>query len=68
MKSSKKTYEEVAEYCSSYSPDSNCKCKTTNSADDHCRSCTNCRHFDKAGEYCKLDLYDKIVKDHGIAK
>ena len=28
-------------------------------------SCTNCKHFDE-DKYCVLDLYDKIVENHGI--
>ena len=49
MKSSKKTYQEVAEACSKYEPvseesafkNSSCECSTP--------SCLNCTHFTKAG-------------------
>lgn len=68
MRSSNETYEKVAEYCSSYAPNGKCKNRTSNNASEHGRSCTNCRHFNKTGEYCELDLYDQIVKDHGIAR
>lgn len=64
MRSSEKTYEKVAENCSSYAPTKGGKNKTTNSASNHERSCTNCRHFNMTGEYCELDLYDQIVKEH----
>ncbi|CVI67829.1 MAG TPA: hypothetical protein H9968_05220 [Candidatus Anaerobutyricum stercoris] len=61
MKSSKQTYQEVAEACSKYDPvsseyaakNSSCDCKTP--------SCLNCVHFDK-NEHCVLDLYDQIVE------
>ncbi|MCI6859469.1 MAG: hypothetical protein MR867_09290 [Eubacterium sp.] len=64
MKSSKKTYQEVAEACSKYSPiseeyafrNSSCECNTP--------SCLNCTHFTKK-EHCDLDLYDEIVKKLG---
>lgn len=42
--------------------------KTKNSYDScgSCcdKSCMNCTHFSKNGEYCKLDLYDKIAREH----
>ena len=61
MKSSKQTYQEVAEACSKYDPvsseyaakNSSCDCKTP--------SCLTCVHFDK-NEHCVLDLYDQIVE------
>ena len=61
MKSSKKTYQEVAEACSKYEPvseepafkNSSCECSTP--------SCLNCTHFTKQ-EHCDLDLYDQIVE------
>ncbi len=68
MRSSNETYETVAKNCSAYAPNSSCKNKASNSASEHGRSCTNCRHFNKTGAYCELDLYDKIVEDHGLTK
>lgn len=61
MKSSKKTYQEVAEAYSKYEPvseesafkNSSCECSTP--------SCLNCTHFTKQ-EHCDLDLYDQIVE------
>ena len=55
MKSSKKTYQEVAEACSKYQPvseeygfkNSSCECNTP--------SCLNCTHFTDQ-EHCDLDL------------
>ncbi|MGN0165326.1 MAG: hypothetical protein ACI39R_04025 [Lachnospiraceae bacterium] len=67
MRSSNETYVKVAEACSAYEPDSTAN-KTTNSASAHARSCTTCRHFNHNGEYCTIDLYDKIVKDHGFTR
>jgi hypothetical protein len=66
MRSSNETYKKVAQYCSSYSTDCGCKQKTSNSAGSQTRTCTNCCHFDRTGAFCDLDLYDKIVKDHGL--
>ena len=61
MKSSKKTYQEVAEAGSKYQPvseeygfkNSSCECNTP--------SCLNCTHFTDQ-EHCDLDLYDQIVE------
>ncbi len=68
MRSSETTYEKVAEHCSEYKPTGRCGNKTCNSASDYERSCTTCRHFNMTGEYCELDLYDQIVKDHGFTR
>ena len=65
MRSSNETYVKVAENCSAYAPSSYAN-KTTNSASANGRSCTTCRHFNHNGAYCEIDLYDKIVKDHGL--
>ncbi len=65
MRASEKTYEKVAENCSSFTPKKSAE-TTTNSTCENCGckvSCTTCKHF-ADGEYCVLDLYDKIVKDH----
>lgn len=60
MKTSKKTYQEVAEACSKYAPVSSGSAKNT-SCDCSTPSCLNCVHFDK-NEHCSLDLYDQIVE------
>lgn len=66
MRASKKEYETVAKYCGSYAPNSSCGLKNSSCGDDTSKSCTNCRHFSSNGEYCVLDLYDKIARDHNI--
>jgi hypothetical protein len=60
MRSSKETYKEVAERCSAYEKD-RCGCNATNALDTE-KSCLSCTHFSK-DEYCKLNLYDPIVKN-----
>lgn len=65
MRASEATYAKVAENCSAYEPKSKYE-TASNSTCEHCGcqiSCTTCKHF-VTGEYCDLDLYDKIVKDH----
>lgn len=60
MRSSTETYHEVAERCSAY--EKKCGCGgMTNKAENE-KSCLNCTHFSNQ-EYCKLDLYDPIVKN-----
>ena len=60
MRSSEETYRKVANRCSSYDK-KDCNCKATNSEKSEDKSCLSCKHFSK-DEYCKLDLYDPIVK------
>lgn len=75
MRSSNETYIKVAEACSAYKPDNASKAtnsaasaKATNNAASGTRSCTNCSHFEHNGAYCNIDLYDKIVKEHGFTR
>ena len=64
MRASFETYRKVAKACSAYEPMS--ETKISNSCcDTNDISCTNCKHFDE-DKYCVLDLYDKIVENHGI--
>lgn len=65
MRSDSQTYQKVAEHCNSFSAKSctSCGCKNTTS-DGAGISCVNCDHFADNGSYCKLDLYDEIVKNH----
>ena len=61
MRSSEETYCKVADRCSEYTPVT--KDSASNSASCHCeRSCQTCKHF-ASDEHCRLDLYDKIVKN-----
>lgn len=62
MRSNKETYQEVAEECNEYSPIDKEYAFKASVEDCSCSpSCQNCAHFAKE-EYCRLDLYDKIVK------
>lgn len=71
MRSSNETYVKVAENCSAYKPN-NYSNKTSNKATNNAasagRSCTTCSHFNHNGAYCEIDLYDKIVKEHGFTR
>ena len=62
MRSSYETYSNVAEECSHYSPvDQEYAFKASMVDASSNPSCCYCAHF-APGEYCRLDLYDKIVK------
>lgn len=61
MRSSKETYKQVAERCSSYDKKEG-KDSFSNSVSDTGKSCLNCRHFAN-DEHCRLDLYDPIVNN-----
>ena len=63
MRASNETYQKVAKRCSSYNPTRQGAKNVIDSKEEI--SCTNCEHFDKE-EYCKLDLYDKIVSAYHI--
>lgn len=65
MRASYETYEQVAKRCSAYEqvPTDQISNKACECGGE--KSCTNCRHFDSE-KYCKLDLYDQIVKDHQL--
>ena len=64
MRASFETYRKVAKACSAYEPMSDAKISNS-CCDTNDISCTNCKHFDEE-KYCVLDLYDKIVENHGI--
>ena len=61
MKSSKQTYQEVAEACSKYEPVSTQYAFKNSTCDCQVPSCTNCTHFTRQ-EHCDLDLYYEIVE------
>lgn len=67
MKASNKVYEEVANYCSAYSPSQKAEYATNSTNAKIIASCTNCRHFTD-GHYCDINLYDKIVKEKNLAE
>ncbi len=61
MRASEETYEKVARACSEFDPEDTtfsfkkgCECQDCET------SCCTCTHFSE-DEYCKLDLFDKIV-------
>lgn len=62
MTATNKTYSQVAEHCSEYTPKEN----TTNSCCDCGRSCLTCDHF-SASELCDLDICNKIIRDHNLS-
>lgn len=64
MRTNKETYQNVADKCSAYSK-CDCENRFTNKCGDEEVSCLNCTHFSD-GEYCRLDLYDKIVRENNL--
>ncbi|MBE5944591.1 MAG: hypothetical protein E7258_06695 [Lachnospiraceae bacterium] len=60
MRSSSEVYHEVAQRCSAY--DKKDRNGSLSNAAGSEKSCLNCKHFAEE-EYCKLDLYDPIVKN-----
>lgn len=66
MRADSRTYEQVAMNCSEYLPfDREDTFRVTNSLSEEDSagvSCETCGHFDK-DEFCRLNLYDKIVDD-----
>ena len=67
MKASLKTYEEVANHCSSYLPSEDADVMTNSTAGNVNISCITCRHFTK-DHYCDINLYDKIVRERNLAE
>lgn len=63
MRASHETFEKVAKCCSEFLPVK--KDTVSNSVSDttNCISCECCKHFDNE-KFCKLDIYDRIVKEH----
>lgn len=67
MRASKEIYRKVAEECSAYEPINTdrtingCSCEASEI------SCVTCKHFDKE-EFCRLNLYDKIVEARHMDK
>lgn len=64
MRASSNAYKNVATHCSEYLPyhrhfETNC----VNCED---KSCLKCRHFDNEKCFCKIDLYDRIAKNHRV--
>ena len=61
MRASHDTYEKVAENCSEFTPCEQKNTMTSSTQNDKGNvSCERCHHFDP-DEYCRLDIYDKIV-------
>ncbi|HAB60347.1 MAG TPA: hypothetical protein DCE48_06505 [Lachnospiraceae bacterium] len=64
MRASSKAYEDVACHCSEYLPVQ--KGNVSNCSNCDKKSCVTCRHFDTDKSFCKIDLYDRIVRNHHI--
>lgn len=70
MKKDSKTFHEVAERCTRFSPSEgcgdNCGCSNaTNSTASENVSCKSCRHYEP-NKVCTLDLYQEIVANHNL--
>ena len=64
MRASSEAYINVACHCSEYLPVK--KGTVSNSNNSDMKSCVTCRHFDTEKSFCKIDLYDRIVRNHHI--
>ena len=66
MKKDAKTFKEVAERCTRFSPDECEGCSFSNStASSEDVSCKHCKHYEP-GKVCKLDLYREIVTNNTL--
>ncbi|WP_455715279.1 hypothetical protein [Anaerosporobacter sp.] len=64
MRASSEAYINVACHCSEYLPVP--MNSISNSSINDKKSCVTCRHFDTDRCFCKIDLYDRIVRNHQI--
>lgn len=68
MKKDAKTFHEVAERCTRFSPSNctDCGCKnSTNSTTSEDVSCKHCKYYEPT-KVCTLDLYREIVENHNL--
>ncbi len=67
MKKDAKTFHEVAERCTRFSPAEgcgHCGCSNSTSSNENV-SCKSCRHYEP-NKVCTLDLYQEIVENHNL--
>lgn len=65
MKKDAKTFKEVAERCTRFTPSEEKNCGCSNSTSDENVSCKNCKHYEP-NKVCTLDLYQEIVTNHHL--
>ena len=70
MKKDSKTFHQVAERCTRFSPcgcGDNCGCSnsTSNSTASEDVTCKSCKHYEPS-KVCTLDLYQEIVNNHNL--
>ncbi|MCD7825135.1 MAG: hypothetical protein LUH14_04120 [Clostridiaceae bacterium] len=65
MKKDAKTFKEVAERCTRFSPSEECQCGAKNSTAADDVSCKNCKHY-TPDKVCTLDLYEEIMQNHQL--
>lgn len=68
MKKDAKTFHEVAERCTRFSPsEKKCSCgnATNSTSSTEEVSCQSCRHYEP-NKVCTLDLYREIVENHNL--
>lgn len=65
MKKDAKTFHEVAERCTRFSPSEceNCGCSNSTASEEV--SCKFCKHYEP-NKVCTLDLYQEIVENHNL--
>lgn len=62
MKKDAKTFQQVAERCTRFTP-TDCGTKNSTSSDDV--SCKHCKHYEP-DKVCTLNLYREIVENHNL--
>ncbi|MDD7402507.1 MAG: hypothetical protein SO170_10685 [Butyribacter sp.] len=65
MKKDSKTFKEVAERCTRFTPNESKNCGCSNSTTGENVSCSNCTHYEP-NNVCTLDLYREIVTNHHL--
>lgn len=65
MKKDAKTFKEVAERCTRYTPSEEHKCSCSNATSSDDVSCKNCKHYEP-NNVCTLELYQEIVTNHNL--
>ncbi len=67
MKKDEKTFHEVAERCTRFSPAGghHCGCSNATNSTSENVACNNCEHYEP-NKVCTLDLYEEIVANHHL--
>lgn len=64
MSTERNIYDRVADRCSEYLQRKEDGVSNSTSCDKV--SCVTCSHFESERGFCKIDLYDRIVRNHHL--